>query len=94
MENSVIRIENAEFSYPKGPAILKIGHLEVKKGEKVFVFGPSGSGKSTLLSLLTGINTPVKGKVRYLEMTWLISAVEKEISFVEATVVIFSRCLI
>ena len=63
MENSVIRIENAEFSYPKGPAILKIGHLEVKKKESVFVFGPSGSGKSTLLSLLTGINIPVKGKV-------------------------------
>ncbi len=63
MENSVIRIENAEFSYPKGPAILKIGHLDVKKGEKVFVFGPSGSGKSTLLSLLTGINTPSKGRV-------------------------------
>lgn len=63
MEKVAIRIENLEFSYKGGPTILKIEGLEVKKGEKVFVFGPSGSGKSTLLSLLTGINTPAKGKI-------------------------------
>ena len=63
MDNAVIRLENLEFAYPKGPSILKVDHLEVKRGEKVFLFGPSGSGKSTLLSLLTGINTAVSGKV-------------------------------
>ena len=63
MEDLVIKLENLEFSYAKGPSILKVKNFEVKKGEKIFVFGPSGSGKSTLLSLLTGINLASAGKV-------------------------------
>ena len=63
MEDLVIKLENLEFSYAKGRSILKVKNFEVKKGEKIFVFGPSGSGKSTLLSLLTGINLASAGKV-------------------------------
>lgn len=63
MEDLVIKLENLEFSYAKGRSILKVKNFEVKKGEKIFVFGPSGSGKSTLLSLLTGINLASGGKV-------------------------------
>ena len=63
MKDLVIKLENLEFSYAKGRSILKVKNFEVKKGEKIFVFGPSGSGKSTLLSLLTGINLASGGKV-------------------------------
>ena len=49
--------------------------VEHKKGEHLFayncdvshsitgVYGPSGSGKSTLLNLLSGLETPNKGKI-------------------------------
>ena len=34
-----------------------------KKGEKLGIVGPNGSGKSTLLNMLTGSETPDKGKI-------------------------------
>ncbi|HHX80161.1 MAG TPA: ABC transporter ATP-binding protein [Acholeplasmataceae bacterium] len=37
--------------------------LEINQGEFVIITGPSGSGKSTLLNLLSGLETPTKGKV-------------------------------
>ena len=43
MDQSVIRLENVEFSYPKGPAILKVKDLEVKKGEKILTLKDGGS---------------------------------------------------
>ena len=37
--------------------------LELNRGEIIVILGPSGSGKSTLLNLLSGIDTPTKGKI-------------------------------
>jgi putative ABC transport system ATP-binding protein len=42
---------------------LKIDHLRVHHGERVFIEGPSGSGKSTLLSLLAGVVIPQRGTI-------------------------------
>ncbi len=39
--------------------------LELDKGEVIVILGPSGSGKSTMLNLLSGIDTPSKGKITY-----------------------------
>ena len=39
-------------------------HLEVSPGEFVAIVGRSGCGKSTLLRLLSGLETPSKGKLR------------------------------
>lgn len=39
--------------------------LELNKGEVIVILGPSGSGKSTMLNLLSGIDTPSKGKITY-----------------------------
>lgn len=41
--------------------------LSLKKGEIIVILGPSGSGKSTLLNLLSGIDSPSKGKITFLE---------------------------
>lgn len=39
--------------------------LELNEGEIIVILGPSGSGKSTMLNLLSGIDTPSKGKVYF-----------------------------
>ena len=37
-------------------------HLEIRRGEYVFISGPSGCGKSTLLSILGLLDTPTSGR--------------------------------
>lgn len=39
--------------------------LEIEEGEIVVILGPSGSGKSTMLNLLSGIDSPTKGKIYF-----------------------------
>lgn len=63
---NVIEVKNVKFSYNKKIEILDINQLEVKKGEKVFLYGPSGSGKSTLLNLLAGVLIPQMGTINIL----------------------------
>lgn len=50
--------------------------LEINEGEVVVILGPSGSGKSTMLNILSGIDTPSKGKVYFKDM--LISSMGVE----------------
>ena len=59
-----IDISELRFSWEGSDPILDIERLQIKNGERVFIEGPSGSGKSTLLSLIAGVVTPEKGRVR------------------------------
>lgn len=43
---------------------LMIPRLEIKPGEKIAILGRNGAGKSTLLQLLSGMQTPLQGKVK------------------------------
>ena len=43
---------------------LIIPKLEIKAGEKIAILGRNGAGKSTLLQLLSGMQTPVQGKIK------------------------------
>lgn len=61
-----ILLTDLHFSYGKGPKILDVPSLEVKAGEKVFLFGPSGSGKTTLLGVLAGVLGGYSGRVEVL----------------------------
>lgn len=73
----IIEIEDLRFSWsPKLEPILDIDHLEIYRGERVFIEGPSGSGKSTLLNLLAGVLVPQHGEILVLDraMTTLGSA--------------------
>lgn len=66
MRDPAVLLENTQFAYGTGPAVLRIADLRIERGEKLFIFGPSGSGKTTLLGLLAGVLKADSGRVQVL----------------------------
>jgi putative ABC transport system ATP-binding protein len=65
--NDAISIHDLEFQWPGALRLtLQIPRWQVRRGERVFLYGPSGSGKSTLLNLLAGILAPQRGRIDVL----------------------------
>jgi putative ABC transport system ATP-binding protein len=56
--NSIISIEDLQFSWPQGPPVLEISQFHLAQGERLLIQGPSGIGKTSLLSLISGIIRP------------------------------------
>lgn len=48
--------------------ILKNLSIEIKDGETTVILGPSGSGKSTLMNVMSGLEHPDEGTIRYDEI--------------------------
>src|SRR5690554_6053900 len=71
-QSLVVDIEQLSFAWPNrhnkspnsAPWQLNIPHLELKKGQHLFILGSSGSGKSTLLNLLSGMLSPQSGTLK------------------------------
>ncbi|MCB1019711.1 MAG: ATP-binding cassette domain-containing protein [Acidobacteria bacterium] len=61
-----VLLQDVGFGYGGGPQVLRVPHLAVGPGERVFVFGPSGCGKTTLLGLLAGVLQAQNGVVEVL----------------------------
>jgi putative ABC transport system ATP-binding protein len=69
----MIRLKNIIFSWPNDSVFrLVVPSFSIKRGEKILLLGESGSGKSTILSLISGIVSPIEGKI-ILEGTDLAS---------------------
>jgi putative ABC transport system ATP-binding protein len=62
--NDIINLKNLKYSYKKNSPVLDIENLNVKEGEKLFLYGPSGCGKTTLLSILSGILPAYDGSLK------------------------------
>lgn len=61
--NGHVKLENIDFSYEKGEAVLKNINMEVQPGEIIGLVGRTGSGKSTIVKLLARFYDPEKGRI-------------------------------
>jgi energy-coupling factor transport system ATP-binding protein len=66
MAQSAIAVQDLNFQWANGAAVLRSCSLEVPRGEFWMLLGTNGSGKSTLLRLLAGILHPQSGQVGIL----------------------------
>lgn len=65
---AVLEARGLRKSYLSGERVLEVLRgvdLTVAQGESVSIRGESGSGKSTLLNLLSGLDSPEAGEVRW-----------------------------
>jgi iron(III) transport system ATP-binding protein len=63
---SQFQVKNLSFKYKnQKTTLIENFNMEVKKGEIVALIGPSGSGKSTILRLLSGLETPAAGVIKF-----------------------------
>ncbi len=61
----VLELDECFFRYEKqGNDILKGVSLKAYKGEIFCLVGGNGTGKSTTLSIISGLNTPYRGKIK------------------------------
>lgn len=63
MSEALIRLEELEFAYGGGQAVLAGVDLEIHAGGRVGLLGANGSGKTTILHLIVGLLTPDAGTV-------------------------------
>ena len=60
----MLKIEQLSAAYGRTQVLANI-NLEVKEGEIVCLLGANGAGKSTLLSCISGVVSPMRGKVLF-----------------------------
>lgn len=58
----MIKLENIYFSYGEN-TVLRDFSVNIKKGDKICLFGESGCGKTTILRLILGLEAPQGGNI-------------------------------
>jgi len=64
--NTIISLENINFSYNNASLVLENINLEINAGEFIGIVGPNGGGKTTLFKLIMGLLKPTTGTVQVL----------------------------
>jgi energy-coupling factor transport system ATP-binding protein len=59
----IIEVAGLGLSYPETGEVLKQVNLQVRRGERVHLFGGNGAGKSSLLRCLAGLENPDAGRI-------------------------------
>ena len=68
MNKSIFKCSDISKTFTQGKnkvEVLKNINFSLDKSSKVAIIGPSGSGKTTFLNILSGLDTPSRGKVLY-----------------------------
>lgn len=63
MGEALIQLQQMDFTYPDGTAVLKGIDLEIGRGEFVALIGQNGAGKTTLAKCFNGLLKPTAGQV-------------------------------
>ena len=61
---NLLEVRNVDFSYGSVQVLFDIS-LDVPEGEIIALLGTNGAGKSTLLRLVTGLDHPTRGSIRF-----------------------------
>lgn len=80
MNTPILHAQNLQQSYGTLEAV-KNFTAEIHAGELVGLLGPNGAGKSTTLRILTGLQQPTKGNVKYLNYDIADSPIEARRQF-------------
>jgi ABC-type branched-subunit amino acid transport system ATPase component len=63
---AALDVKDIEFSYGQLQVLFGVS-FEVGEGEAVALLGTNGAGKSTLLRIITGLERPTRGSIRYFD---------------------------
>ena len=91
---SSIKFENIDFSYKDGSKLFKNFNFDLKKGQKLAIFGESGCGKSTFLDLIAGINRPDSGEILLNDKILNASNLNPHISYISQDPFLFDMSII
>lgn len=64
-QNTILELDNINFSYNKEKQILKNVSFKINKGDMVAIVGRNGAGKSTISKLICGFYKPTSGKILF-----------------------------
>ncbi|MDZ7929691.1 MAG: ABC transporter ATP-binding protein [Rhodococcus sp. (in: high G+C Gram-positive bacteria)] len=56
-----LTLQDIEFNYDGGPAVLHGVNIHIEPGERVALVGETGAGKTTLAAIAAGIHEPTRG---------------------------------
>lgn len=59
----LLAVDDVDFSYPRGAAVLHGVSLAIEPGDTVGLVGESGAGKTSVLRLLLGLQAPTRGRI-------------------------------
>lgn len=74
---SIFKIDNLCYSYESDKMVLDNINYEFEQGNIYALIGRSGTGKTTLLSLMSGLDKPTSGRIKYNEVD--IATIDEDI---------------